>query len=233
MSRNGDSSMKNKINSIIIIIFTVITVCVMIAIKNYNDKIYADDDRVLVLKSKVNNEGKPADKKEEFGKSDGTAEHKIPNKSMDINNAKSEPEPKAAADTAKNSDNSNKSKAAKKENSVIVPNTSTISGNEEPSDYKNTVRSNEDGKESLPVFKVARCEAINKLSVKDKVTLLLISKSLSKEDYNAIQQDLSDEDAQKGVSNAIRLLKNRLSSKDFDKIKEIASKVINLDTLTF
>jgi hypothetical protein len=89
----------------------------------------------------------------------------------------------------------------------------------------------EDEKNSVPVFKVSKNEIMDKLSFIDKAKILAISKSLSPGDFNKLQEDINDNDEKEGMTNAVQLLKTRLSEDDFDNMKNIASKFINLDAL--
>lgn len=227
--------MKNIIDSIIVIIFTIITVCALIAVKNHNCKMQAAEDEVLVLKnSTVESRLKNKMERSENKKVNNNINIKGETKTPEINN-------KAVqnSDTCK-SQAGNKSKTKENINSAKTSSseiTQTSDGAPNKSDTADsnvgcTVNSDEDIN-YIPVFKVAKGDVLNRLSVSDKATLLLISKSLSKEDYNTIQQDLNSSDDKQGLSNAIRLLKSRLNSNDFNKIKEIAAKIINLNALTF
>lgn len=242
--------MKNMVNSIIIIILTIITACVMTGIKNYNNKIYAGNDEVLAIKSKIKSKNKLADKKD-YANNKAEKYENTSRKDININvkadedtACKNDMEEKKAQsaknDSARATKAENKNGAVNTKNTVKPSNISDKSNavvkdnNIKPEgNNKNTVQSTDEDKKEIPVFKVAKCEVINKLSLKDKATLMYISRNLSKRDYETIQQELNSDDAKKGVSNAIKLLKEKLSQKDFDEIKEIASKVINLETLSF
>lgn len=79
-----------------------------------------------------------------------------------------------------------------------------------------------------PVFKVARSKISESLTLSDKAKLLSVASKLSAIDYEKVNKYLevgSDED----VKNVIKLLKERLSEKDYDKVKEVASKFINMN----
>lgn len=227
--------MKNIIDSIIVIIFTIITVCVLIAVKNHNCKIHAVEDEVLVLKNSTA-ESRLKNKMEQ-------SEDRKVNKNTNIKGEAKTPEINNKAvqnsDTCK-SQAGNKSKTKENINSAKTSSSETTKTSDGAVNKSETADSNAGHIESsdedindIPVFKVAKGDALNRLSVSDKATLLLISKGLSREDYDTIQQDLNSSDDKQGLSNAIRLLKSRLNSNDFNKIKEIAAKIINLNALTF
>ncbi|WML36614.1 hypothetical protein [Clostridium sp. OS1-26] len=64
----------------------------------------------------------------------------------------------------------------------------------------------------------------------DKEKLLSIAAKLSAVDYEKINKYLqngSDED----IKNTIKLLKSRLSDKDYEKVRVVAEKFINMDVV--
>lgn len=138
----------------------------------------------------------------------------------------------------KNIDNSNVSvKDTADEKEQVSPqqqnnvDDNVISGNaKENSNIVENATSN-DEKNDVPVFKVSKDQIMDKISFTDKAKILSISKSLSPEDFNKLQEDISDDDEKKGLLNAMELLKKRLNNDDFNKMKNIASKFINLDSL--
>lgn len=84
--------------------------------------------------------------------------------------------------------------------------------------------------DSTPVFKVSKSKIKDKLTLSDKEKLLSIAAKLSAVDYEKINtylQNGSDED----IKNTIKLLKSRLSDKDYEKVKLVAEKFINMDVV--
>ncbi|OMH20972.1 hypothetical protein AC231_10160 [Clostridium pasteurianum] len=70
------------------------------------------------------------------------------------------------------------------------------------------------------------------MSISDKVKIFSISKSLSHSDLNRLQNDINNNDEKRGISDAMYLLKAKLDNKDFNVVKDIASKFINLDSIS-
>lgn len=84
--------------------------------------------------------------------------------------------------------------------------------------------------DSTPVFKVSKSKIKDKLTLSDKEKLLSVAAKLSAVDYEKINKYLqngSDED----IKNTIKLLKSRLSDKDYEKVKVVAEKFINMDVV--
>ena len=80
------------------------------------------------------------------------------------------------------------------------------------------------------MFKVSRSKINESLTLSDKAKLLSVASKLSAIDYEKVNKYIEsgkDED----IKNAIKLLKERLSEKDYDKVKEVAKKFINMDVV--
>ena len=79
----------------------------------------------------------------------------------------------------------------------------------------------------VAAFKVFKGDIINSLSISDKSKIFIISTKLSALDYTKTQQffQMGDE---RGIINAIRFLKEILSAKDYNKVREIAGKFVNM-----
>jgi len=80
--------------------------------------------------------------------------------------------------------------------------------------------------EAKSVFKVSK----NSISIssKEKLKLLLIYKKLDKDDEKRITKFLDEED-EDSVKNIFHLLRDRLSNDDYQSVRNIASRFINLD----
>lgn len=85
--------------------------------------------------------------------------------------------------------------------------------------------------EEAPVFKVASSKILGSLSILDKEKLLVIGTKLAPLDYARIKEYLYSDDRDKGVKNVILLLKERLSDKDYEKVKKIMDEYINIDSI--
>ncbi|NLP27771.1 MAG: hypothetical protein GX370_03210 [Clostridia bacterium] len=83
--------------------------------------------------------------------------------------------------------------------------------------------------ESTAVFKVQSSEIIDKLTISEKTKLLALRQKISPVDYAKINNYLLDENSTRGIIKTFALLKARLSQEDYDKIKDIASKYIDVD----
>jgi len=146
-------------------------------------------------------------------------------------------------------DNSNKAEVVKKESLE----TDGLSQEKTKNDYKNEENANskvisakEDvkidnkstdslenyydyiGKEKS-VFKVSTGKIEESLTTSDKIKLLFVSIQLGKEDYKKVKDYLYDVDAEDGVLKALNLLKEDLTDKEYEKIRVIAGKFIDMD----
>ena len=79
------------------------------------------------------------------------------------------------------------------------------------------------------VFKVATGEIQDNLTTSDKIKLLYVSLQLGKEDYKKVEEYLYAEDAEEGVLKALKVLKQDLSKKEYEKVRKIAGKFIDMD----
>ena len=198
--------MNKKLMSMIAITITMLTAGVMI----YNSNIYNNNEQnYSAIK---NGEDTVHDYNNKKENKTVTKEKNIDNSNMSVKDTADEKE-QVSPQQEKNVDE-NVISGNTKENSNIVENATS-------NDQKNDV----------PVFKVSKNQIMDKISFTDKAKILSISKSLSPEDFNKLQEDISDDDEKKGLLNAMELLKKRLNNDDFNKMKNIASKFINLDSL--
>lgn len=95
---------------------------------------------------------------------------------------------------------------------------------------ENKENASNSAKEGMPVFKISRYKVKDSLTFTDKEKLLVIASKLSAVDYEKINgylQKGSDED----IKNTIKLLRERLSDKDYEKVREVAGKFINMDVV--
>lgn len=81
------------------------------------------------------------------------------------------------------------------------------------------------------LFRVNSQSIIGKLSVSDKAQLLYIISKISKNDYKTIQNYLQNEDDAEGIVDTMKLLKKDLSQNDYDRVRDVASKFIDLKYL--
>lgn len=83
--------------------------------------------------------------------------------------------------------------------------------------------------EEQSVFKVSTWKIEENLTTSDKIKLLYISFQLGKENYKKVEEYLYAVDAEEGVLNALELLKENLSEKEYEKVRIIAGKFIDMD----
>jgi hypothetical protein len=79
------------------------------------------------------------------------------------------------------------------------------------------------------VFKVSTGEIKENLTNFDKMKLLHVSMKLGKEDYKQVKEYLYAQDAEEGVLKALKLLKVDLPKEEYEKIRKIAAKFIDMD----
>lgn len=79
------------------------------------------------------------------------------------------------------------------------------------------------------VFKVSTWKIQENLTTSDKIKLLYISMKLGKEVYKKVETYLYSKDAEDGVLKALKLLKEDLSKKEYEKVRKIAGRFIDMD----
>jgi hypothetical protein len=85
--------------------------------------------------------------------------------------------------------------------------------------------------QSLSVFKVSTGRIVESLTASDKIKLLYISFKLGKDNYKKVEEYLNDVEAEEGVLKALKLLKEDLSEKEYEKVRKIAGKFIDMDAV--
>lgn len=87
----------------------------------------------------------------------------------------------------------------------------------------------DDKEKEQSVFKVSTSKIVENLTTSDKMKLLYISIKLGKEDYNRVEKYLYADDAEDGVLKALKLLKESLSEKEYEKVRSIAGRFIDME----
>ena len=100
--------------------------------------------------------------------------------------------------------------------------------NSSEKDLINNSNGSENEETYAAAFKVSKNEIMSSLSLIDKGRILIIASKLSAIDYKKIQELLKIGD-EKGIITAIKLLKEKLSEKDYTKIRGIAEKFLNME----
>ena len=85
--------------------------------------------------------------------------------------------------------------------------------------------------ETVSVFKISKDNIKSKLSLADKEKILNAATKLSPVDYAKIKKYIESEDSEEGIKMAMKLLKERLAEKDYNKVREVASKFLNMELI--
>lgn len=240
--------MNKKIQSYIVILFTIFCVLIMLFSDQINDKANLIKDKILVTNKKHINLEKQSNNtqknnsieknasvnKEIKVNNDNTIKSDIPTSLVTTEKYKKFKMDRMNQELAQDkedffSKDDVKNKIDKQNNSIDGKKSST---EQSPAKYDDKDAGNKSSllKEDVPVFKVSRSKINDTLTLSDKASLLSIASKLSAVDYEKVKKYLesgSDED----IKNTIKLLKERLSEKDYDKVKEAAKKVINIDVV--
>ncbi|MGK0468256.1 hypothetical protein [Clostridium sp.] len=91
-------------------------------------------------------------------------------------------------------------------------------------DYNYTNEQNEQS-----VFKVSTGKIMENLTSTDKIKLLYISIKLGRDNYKKVEEYLYASDAENGVLKALKLMKDNLSEKEYEKVRIIAGKFIDME----
>lgn len=81
------------------------------------------------------------------------------------------------------------------------------------------------------IYKVDKNDILKQLQTEDKKNFESILGKLSAFDLGKIKEYVQDSDEQKGIKNIFVLLKKRLTNEDYEKIKEISSKFLDMDAV--
>ena len=216
--------MNKKKISILIVIITLVTVFIMFFSWSFSKGIDNEDDKTLILNSENNSKLKKDLNPNNY------KNIKNDDSQQNTNNSKN-----AIKDNNRNEQNNNKqvSESLNYQNESKLNNSidkSNINIENSSSYNVEDVNKTED-KRNTSLFKVSKEKIASELSFSDKIKILSISKNLSPSDLNKLQDDINNNDEKKGVSDAIQLLKTRLDNNDFNNIKDIASRYINLDSI--
>lgn len=226
-----------KINLIIIIICTTV-VCVfnMVYYSKYinNQKYYevgiSDKKEVVgynkayIYKEEINNDNKS----KEVRKVDNEIYNKMEDlKKADLAKKKLLAQQKTELEKSNNNSNVNPLEVEKEKNSVSTDIPNDIYLNKTTDNFENY---NSNTKEQeLSVFKVSSGKIQENLTTSDKIKLLYVSFQLGKESYKKVEEYLYAEDSEGGVLKALKLLKDELSKKEYEKVRKIAGRFIDMD----
>ena len=82
-----------------------------------------------------------------------------------------------------------------------------------------------------PILKVSVEDIYNEMPRKDYEELKKVITTMSTSDIGMIEDAINSEDKESGITNAISVLKTRLSSEDYEKIKSILSPYVNFNNI--
>lgn len=86
-------------------------------------------------------------------------------------------------------------------------------------------------KEEEKVFKVDKYSIPNKISKRDKIKLISMSKQLSLSDYGLLVEHIKRTDELEAAVDIFKILKDKLSYRDYKLIKEIFNPYINIELI--
>lgn len=209
--------LRYKVLSFVVIICTIVSAYIMLSsnsnMVNYgenNESVLLDDSKVDERENiKENN-----DLKEEKAESNKTTK-KDANQKEEVNKNK------ATLEEDKRENEQASEERVKGDKFVVVDKRQEENKGEEEdiTDYP----------ESAAVFKVESSKILENLSLSEKTKLLLLRRKISPVDYAKINNYLLDKNSTRGIIKTFSLLKERLSDEDYNEVKDIASKYINVD----
>ena len=82
-----------------------------------------------------------------------------------------------------------------------------------------------------PILKVSVEDIYNEMPRKDYEELKKVITTMSTSDIGMIEDAINGKDKESGITNAISVLKTRLSSEDYEKIKSILSPYVNFNNI--
>ncbi|MBS5926494.1 MAG: hypothetical protein KIC66_05320 [Clostridium sp.] len=82
-----------------------------------------------------------------------------------------------------------------------------------------------------PILKVSIEDIYNEMPRKDCEELKKVITTMSTSDIGMIEDAINGQDKESGITNAISILKTRLSSEDYEKIKSILSPYVNFNNI--
>lgn len=244
--------MSKKKLSLVVILCTIFSVALMIFSDKINLKKEIPKDKIEVIKGNTDNKvnavnnavkndlnNTESKKSSTIEKSDtgsnkiNTYNHteKYKNFKMDTISQQIREDKNVFLSSGENSDYENKNpKNTGEKKDTINEGMKENNQHSEEKSSNESESSNSNSSKDVPVFKIAKSKVKDSLTFSDKEKLLFIASKLSVVDYDKINKYLqngSDED----IKNTIKLLKERLSDKDYEKVKEVAEKFINMDSI--
>lgn len=212
----GVSEMKYKALSLLVVVATTISVVTMLLSTSKQNYINGEESIKVIESQKENKQISKAS--EIKGADDEGSGDKIQEENSGEH---------SNTDT-KNSGTreSELSNSIPKEQSFIVIDNRGIKGTNKNKDLQL-----EDYPDSAAVFKVESSTIEDNLSLVEKAKLLTVVAKISPLDYATISNYLYDENSARGIINTFSLLKKRLSERDYEKVRDLASKYMDVNCI--
>ncbi|WP_163195696.1 hypothetical protein [Clostridium thermarum] len=198
--------MKYKLLSFLVVLTTTVSVAVMLLSSKLQTDVEPYEEVKLVQKE---NEEKQAHE-----------EQALKDQSSDSSKANDE-----------NTEEEDSKTEQEEEGSIPQEHSFVVIDNRKNKGQSQTKQEEEEYPDSAAVFKVESYTIEDRLTLAEKARLLTVAAKISPVDYARINNYLYDENASRGIINTFSLLKTRLSSKDYEKVKDIAEKYMYVDTI--
>lgn len=230
--------MNKKMLSLVVIVCTIITVGFMFYLTKEDDILEQQGiQQVQQIQEKGNQKNKNEKTSGDLNKNKIVSNNQVDNKKevetkKEVDDKK-EVENKKEIENTKNVDG-NKVENKKTNIDENKDNSSTNTDNQttnNTSDNKNDINKSIVAEESKSVFKVDKNTIMDKINFQDKLRLMNITRKLSIIDYGTINKNLKGQDEYNCARDIFRILKSRLSSKDYNEVKEILKPYIDVDAI--
>lgn len=212
--------MSKKILSFIVILCTTICVGIMIYSSKVNINENSVNGKVEVMNEDKKNNNENSKKQNIKSEDKSNLNEEAGKKSIEITDSYK----KNKMEAIEGKINQDKNEVFSKDNSSNSKE-SQITQSKCDDNKSNTNSNNE---KDVSVFKVSKSKIKDDLTIADKEKLLSIGSKLSAVDYEKINEYLKNGN-EEDIKNTIKLLKERLSDKDYKKVQQVAEKFINMD----
>lgn len=221
--------MNKKKCSVLVIITTIITVIVILAYNNIEYDLSIKSIKTEVRANPINSQKVNTVKNKDLNKDNTDIKNGVDRTKNKI----SDSEQNKTVSTVQNQISSNVQKQTNnEENNKSKLNDSSNTSN---SSYNGIVSENTNddlkNEETSSVFKIQSDKIQGELTLADKEKILAIANKLSPVDYVKIKNYLESSDAGKGMMDTMKLLKERLTESDYQRIRGVASKFLNMNVI--
>jgi hypothetical protein len=202
----GVSEMKYKFLSILVVLSTTVSVAAMLLSSKVQRDVNPQEDIILVQEENA----KKQSSKNGALKAESSSNSKI------------------------NSEESigNKSEGKKEEvNNIPQEHSFVVIDNRKAKGQSQLKQEELEYPDSTAVFKVESYTIEDMLSFSEKARLLTVAAKISPVDYAKISNYLYDENTSRGIINTFSLLKTRLNANDYEKVRDIAEKYMDVECI--